>query len=126
MGVLGFGVGVGTLLPVHHANEPSVEKWRRAGECHVADGEPAEELSVQGNGTLTARFTVGDASFYSIELARLDNEARLKRQDKSRLQRFFMQRPAADLDRSQPSANNFEMKNCSCPAKRFRMLATPC
>ena len=39
----------------------------------LLDGEPVEDLTVQEDGTLSARFTVGTNSFYSIELARTDN-----------------------------------------------------
>ncbi len=44
------------------------------GGVLLIDGEPAGDLTLRDDGTLTARFTVGDASFYAIELARVDNE----------------------------------------------------
>ncbi|MGB1842279.1 MAG: hypothetical protein ACPHWZ_14300, partial [Longimicrobiales bacterium] len=39
----------------------------------LLDGAPASDLTVDPDGTLIGRFTVGDPSFYSVELARADN-----------------------------------------------------
>ncbi len=36
----------------------------------MLDGQPAEELTVQEDGTLSVRFTVGSNEYYSVELAR--------------------------------------------------------
>jgi len=39
----------------------------------LLDGAAASDLTVEADGTLIGRFTVGDGSFYSVELARTDN-----------------------------------------------------
>ena len=39
----------------------------------LLDGNVMSDLTVEADGTLTGRFTVGEGSFYSLELARSDN-----------------------------------------------------
>ena len=59
----------GTLVELHI--QPTM---LTAGGQLLLDGEPAEDLTLEEDGTLSVRFTIGANRFYSIELARGDGE----------------------------------------------------